>query len=428
MENSNGTTITIIIAILTVLTTYTLIKISTKLAGSEVKCKNSIPLHTTLITDCSFNNVFSINKFHIKTAYNCCAVSDRWVDLCALKYTINERCRCLDFAIFDYDGYPVVGTTTTPNGQTMDSYNYINFDKVMETIIQEGFLYNIQDPLFINLRIKSSSLDLYNMIAIILRKHLTGSKLVPINHTIYNNAGSLPTLNSLKEKVVVMISDCNHSIFDGNDCVLNEYTNILGGVVNINSNASSCNTSFNDYKLIQFNNGHIMSGDAYEVMASDVNNDSDVNNAKISISIPDDINYNPNFCYYKNIPINFIGMSFQYDIKPSKKTLTKNLKSVNINENIPYDDIPDTSKLLEYERIGNLNNYNKLFKNHSFIPIQDYKNPDVEIVDCNTSPFNGGAYGNFLSNPGYLQNNGEKTEKKRTYWYESITKPLSNYI
>jgi len=135
MADREGTKLTIIIAILIVLTTYILIKISKKLNGSEIKCRNSIPLHTISITtydkkyeDYNNNNDVdveykkkTIKDLHVKTAYNCCAISDRWLDLCALEYTINERCRCLDFAIFDYNGFPVVGTTTTPNGLTMDS-------------------------------------------------------------------------------------------------------------------------------------------------------------------------------------------------------------------------------------------------------------------------------------------------------------------
>ena len=139
MADREGTKLTIIIAILIVLTTYILIKISKKLNGTDTECINSDASHTNFFIttydkkykDYDYNSK-TIKDLHVKTAYNCCAISDRWLDLCALEYTINERCRCLDFAIFDYNGFPVVGTTTTPNGLTMDSYNYINFDKVMK--------------------------------------------------------------------------------------------------------------------------------------------------------------------------------------------------------------------------------------------------------------------------------------------------------
>ena len=393
--------LTIIIAILIVLTTYILIKISKKLNGTETKCINSIPLHTISITtydnkyrdyidynDDNNGNVEYKNKtikdLHVKTAYNCCAISDRWLDLCALEYTINERCRCLDFAIFDYNGFPVVGTTTTPNGLTMDSYNYINFDKVMKTVMEKGFVDKLTDPLFINLRIKSASLELYNFIASIIDKYVIGSNLLSINYTYYtyhkDNESldlNLLNMNILRGKVVIMISDCNFSTFK--ESVLPEHTNILGGVVNA-TNFGSCTTldpktiTSGEYKLIQLNNGHIMNGKSNITKISTGLSDN------ILISIPDDINYNPNYCYYKKAGVNFIGMSFQHKIKPSKKTLKKNLESDKDNEY--YSD------LLEYERIGNLNNYNKWFNynNTSFIII-DLDEHTLYDTGCNKTDF-----------------------------------------
>jgi len=432
MADREGPKLTIIIAILIVLTTYILIKISKKLDGSERKCKNSIPLHTTSITsyetkyrdDTDYNDK-TIKDLHVKTAYNCCAISDRWVDLCALEYTINERCRCLDFAIFDYDSFPVVGTTTTPNGLTMDSYNYINFDKVMKNVMNKGFVDNVTDPLFINLRIKSASLELYNLIASILNKYIIGSNLLSINYTYYGdskfvNLNNL-TMDVLRGKVVIMISDCNFSTFK--ESLLPEHANILGGVVNA-TNFGSCTTldsktiTSGGYDLIQLNNGHIMNGKSnITKLSNDLSNN-------ILISIPDDINYNPNYCYYKKAGVNFIGVSFQHNIEPSKKTLKKNLEADKDNEY--YND------LLEYETLGNLNNYNEWFNynNTSFI----IKTSDEHVGDnkgCHKTDFSvylESIYNNDDLLLDFDNNEEEETEKKRTYWYKSITTPLSKAL
>jgi len=427
MADREGPKLTIIIAILIVLTTYILIKISKKLNGTETECINSIALHTNLITtydqkyqdmDVGYNNK-TIKDLHVKTAYNCCAISDRWVDLCALEYTINERCRCLDFAIFDYNDFPVVGTTTTPNGLTMDSYNYITFDKVMKTVMEKGFVDKVTDPLFINLRIKSASLELYDLIASIIDKYVIGSKLLSINYTYYSNSSlvDLP-MNVFRGKVVIMISDFNFSTFE--DSLLPEHTNILGGVVNA-TNFGSCTTldpntiTTDGYSLIQLNNGHIMNG------KSNITKISNELSGNILISIPDDINYNPNYCYYKKAGVNFIGMSFQHKMEPSKKTLKKNLEANKDNEY--YED------LLEYETVGNLDNYNKWFNyNETSFIIIDKDEHTTDFAGCNKTDFSSITGGSIYTFDRLLldfDNNEEEPEKKRTYWYQGITKSLS---
>jgi hypothetical protein len=386
MADREGTKLTIIIAILIVLTTYILIKIIIKLNGDEIKCKNSIPLHARSITtydkkykDINDSNNKTIKDLYIKTAYNCCAISDRWLDLCALEYTINERCRCLDFAIFDYMGFPVVGTTTTPNGLSMDSYNYINFDKVMKTVIKKGFVDNITDPLFINLRIKSASLKLYDLIASILNKYIIGSKLLSINYTYYtyyNNSKKLDlnelTMDVLRGKVVIMISDYNTSTFEKSN--LQEYTNILGEVVNTGY-FEKCEHGETLDDLLQINNGHIINGN---ITSDNITSILDLSN-NILISIPDDINYNPNYCYYKKAGVNFIGMSFQNNIKPSKKTLKKTLKK-NFGADNKY-----FSELLDYEMQGNLDNYNKWFNDNNTSFIIKTEDDDNDDNDENTT-------------------------------------------
>jgi hypothetical protein len=254
----------------------------------------------------------------------------------------------------------------------------------MKTVMEKGFVDKVTDPLFINLRIKSASLELYDLIASIIDKYVIGSKLLSINYTYYTYHKdedllnlNLLTMDVLRGKVVIMVSDCNLSTFK--ESVLPEHTNILGGVVNA-TNFGSCTTldpntiTTDGYSLIQLNNGHIMNGKSN---ITKISNDLSDN---ILISIPDDINYNPNYCYYKKAGVNFIGMSFQHKIKPSKKTLKKNLEADKDNQF--YSD------LLEYERIGNLNNYNKWFNynNTSFI-IMDVDEHTDDATGCNKTDF-----------------------------------------
>ena len=114
-------------------------------------------------------------------------------------------------------------------------------------------------------------------------------------------------------------------------------------------------------------------------------------------------------------------MSFQHKMEPSKKTLKKNLEANKDNEY--YED------LLEYETVGNLDNYNKWFNyNETSFIIIDEDEHTIDLTGCNKTDFSSITGGSIYTFDRLLldfDNNEEEPEKKRTYWYQGITKSLS---
>ena len=61
-------------------------------------------------------------QYHMKTAYNCCAINsskNSFVNECALKYCIDQGARCLDFEIYSVDDRPVVGVSSKTGNTNM---------------------------------------------------------------------------------------------------------------------------------------------------------------------------------------------------------------------------------------------------------------------------------------------------------------------
>lgn len=118
-----------------------------------------------------------INKFYIKTAYNCCSLGDYSNDnvgTCILTSILKQGVRCLDFEIFSIDDMPVVATSTTKSYHEKETYNSLPFREVISLISDQAFTGDISpnsgDPLFIHLRIKSSNLKMFTNLNKILNK------------------------------------------------------------------------------------------------------------------------------------------------------------------------------------------------------------------------------------------------------------------
>lgn len=103
-----------------------------------------------------------LRNFYVKTALNCCCLGE-WknsrVDISALKYAINQGYRCLDFEIYSEGGVPVVAASTKNSNYYKETYNSLPFQDVCDCIKTYAFTTppNKNDPLFINLRLKSSN-------------------------------------------------------------------------------------------------------------------------------------------------------------------------------------------------------------------------------------------------------------------------------
>ena len=364
---------TILSVIVLVLTTYVLILVFNKILTKGENCKYEEPLYNNL-QNIDGNNDDKLKNFYIKTAYNCCSVSDKWVNICALKYTIREGCRCLDFEIFDVNGKPVIGTTLAQNGTEKDSYNHLPLSDVLETINEYAFnrieIRNWTDPLLLNFRIKSTSVNVYDKMADSIYDILN-TRLLDTTYSYYNRDISLnanierendasvfdTNLSEFINKIIIMSSDCNLTTM--NKSTLRELVNVVGGKSGIsggatcNINADTTQLTSKNYPLVQLNNGHAVGG------TNQVNNLDSVIDDYVAIMIPDDNkNNNINYCYHKKMGIQMIGMLYQ---KSAPKDYSKQdwlyLNSVSDEER---------EELLYYEELGNIDNYNKWFYDNGF--------------------------------------------------------------
>lgn len=177
----------------------------------------------------NFNN--PLRDYYIKTAYNCCSGGDYkndFVDTCILKNVLKQGVRCLDFEIFSINNKPVVATSVSNNYHVKETYNYIDFDDVMNVIQNYAFAGstapNPNDPLFIHLRMKSSNIKMYDNFAKILKKYdsiLLGPKYSYENHG--RNFGNV-LLKDLVNKVIIIVDSANNTFMDS--LAFYEYVNV----------------------------------------------------------------------------------------------------------------------------------------------------------------------------------------------------------
>mgnify|MGYP006076718421 CR=1 FL=1 len=417
---------TIISALALVLTSYVLLLVFNKILTKGTTCKyeyNELSKYSNLNAVENDNN---LGNHYIKTAYNCCSVADKWVNICALKYTIKEGCRCLDFEIFDVNGEPVVGTTLSKNGTEKDSYNHLKLSEVLETIHDMAFNRNnfqgtvYEDPLLLNFRIKSTSVNIYDKMSDDIYDILN-DKLLNTTYSFYNRDNSLiiskPTdgssnifqkpINDLKGKIIIMSSDCNLTTM--NKSKLSELVNVVGSRTGI-SGGLTCSIDIElqltskNYPLIQLNNSHVVSGTNQINNLNNVTTDSNY----AVIMIPDDNNNNNiNYCYQKKQGIQMIGMLFQRSVP---KDYSKN-KWLYLNT---VDD-DKRADLLEYEELGNIENYNRWFlDNESAFILKGDENEQHIRKGCNSSSIYDNGQG--LS---YLDEEEEETSKVKKYkdWF-----------
>jgi hypothetical protein len=263
---------------------------------------NDINRHISSIYN-SGKKLYNIRDYYIKTAYNCCSTGqfkNDYVSECALKEVIKQGVRCLDFEIYSIDNKPVIATSSIDDYTIKETYNSLSCDDVFKDINKWAFNHqtcpNPEDPLFINLRIKSNNCKIYGTDI----NDLSSSSLLSIIHKNFSdrlldaeysyeyqamNLGNVP-LNDIKKKIIIMIDGTN-PLFRHTG--LNEYVNIAGGT-----------TFFR----------HLKNKDV--IFTQDLGL-TDHNKKKMSIVLPDISPYdtNPNFNIVKQYGCQFIGMSFQ---------------------------------------------------------------------------------------------------------------------
>ena len=181
-----------------------------------------------------------LRNFYIKTALNCCSLGEwknGYVDMSALQYAIAQGYRCLDFEIYSLNDSPIVATSSQMNNfRHTESFNYLDFMEVCKQINERAFSIapNQNDPLLINLRIKSENPDKEFIKQIIDCIKTFGDRLLEPEYNYEfggQNLGMIP-IQKFMGKVIVMVDVSNSVTKNGcnakNDAAycLHQYINI----------------------------------------------------------------------------------------------------------------------------------------------------------------------------------------------------------
>jgi len=177
--------------------------------------------------ECKYN----LFDYYIKTAYNACSggsYKNDFVDICNLKAVIKQGVRCLDFEVYSIDDNPVVSTSTTDDFYIKETFNYVDFGSVMDTInnycFAGGTCPNPTDPILIHLRIKSNNQKMYSNFANIFKSY--DSIMLGKEYSFENsgkNIGITPLLE-FRNKVILIVDRTNTSFLENNEFL--EYVNL----------------------------------------------------------------------------------------------------------------------------------------------------------------------------------------------------------
>ena len=251
------------------------------------------------LNDSSFKG-YSLRDYYIKTAYNCCAIGDfknGFVDNCALKKVIKQGVRCLDFEIYSLNDKPIIAVSSKKNIHYKESYNYLDFSRVMKIIDNYAFSNtncpNANDPLILNFRIMSKNKIMIKKMANIIYETLSSRMLgKDYSYEYYGDRFSNITMDKILNKVIIM---CDRSNDSWEDTPLYEYVNIA--------------TNSNYMRILK----------DYDVKyCPDMDELIEFNKLNITFSTPDltGTNYNISHSLHRQFGIQMIGMCYQnYDEK-----------------------------------------------------------------------------------------------------------------
>lgn len=170
---------------------------------------------------------YNVNDYYIYGSYNSCNMSgfvkNNTLSLDALTYVIAQGVRFIDFEIYNLNGEPIIATSTDPtNYYIKESYNYITFSDAMNKLVTNAFSFtstkNYSDPIFLQLRIKSTDCNMMDRMIDILNMYENFLLDAKYNYTyqtcsvntdtsacITNNISNLPLY--IFQKKIVIIAD-----------------------------------------------------------------------------------------------------------------------------------------------------------------------------------------------------------------------------
>ena len=178
---------------------------------------------------------YQLFDYYIKSAYNCCLPGEptnSFVSACALKTCIGQGYRFLDFEIYSVNNIPVISTSSEKDFRLKETYNYLEFDKAMETVSSFAFSSycpNNYDPLLLHFRIMTNNKDILDKMASIIVDHLS-SRLLGPEFGYENNGVNLGTiwLKTFVGKIIIIVDKSNKLYIDSK---LDELTNITSNSI-----------------------------------------------------------------------------------------------------------------------------------------------------------------------------------------------------
>jgi len=179
----------------------------------------------------------TLKDYVVKSSYNTAYIGSS-MSFKAITYALSRGYRFLDFEVFFIDGLPCVGyNSNSATPMKITSSNTLPFGQVLYNVVTEAFSAptpNINDPLFINLRLNSKDNSLYEMVAKSIDKN--------INNRLYQGkVDSTTKLVDIIGKIVLIVDVTKSPDYDSyptcasiemsqTQCYnLSKYVNIEGG-------------------------------------------------------------------------------------------------------------------------------------------------------------------------------------------------------
>lgn len=181
-----------------------------------------------------------ISQYIIKSSY-CTPFTGSFVSLEAIQYVLSRGCRFIDIELYMVNNVVVVAQSTDPTNMTIGSQNTLLLDDVLNCIALNAFTSpspNPQDPLFLQLRIKSIDSNMNKYCAMSIDKNL--NKLLYADIIGNKRVGSETLIGDLMGSIVLIIDktvcpgwstlpDCSIGNSNTTCYNLSNYANMIAG-------------------------------------------------------------------------------------------------------------------------------------------------------------------------------------------------------
>jgi len=190
---------------------------------------HTLSLYNYVIRTDSSLNTISTNQYFIKASWNTAYSGKYNMDLSMVVQVLNRGCRFIDFEIYsvtdstsssNLENQPVVGFSSDAgsNYQTSSKNTLPLYDVLLTAITTSNSLTVKNDPLYIQLRIKSGIIGLYeNVMAVLIRIFGINNNSGMYDNLLYKNVNKKISPNTISamqlplEKNVFLIADLVNS-------------------------------------------------------------------------------------------------------------------------------------------------------------------------------------------------------------------------